>query len=116
MRATIDESAQCASAVLHQYGKPAHAVRNKGVTADEKASQADKDPEPPEDLPLLAREHVWTRVVHSGQGRSHHLLNTTFAGLPNTVVSASTLCITTLPAPITARSPIVTPGRIVLWG
>jgi hypothetical protein len=36
-----------------------------------------------------------------------------FAGTPATIASAGTSCVTTTPAPISARSPIVTPARIV---
>lgn len=37
----------------------------------------------------------------------------TLAGFPATIVSGSTSCVTTLPAPTTAFSPTVTPGRMV---
>ena len=37
------------------------------------------------------------------------------AGFPTTVEPAATSFVTTLPAPMTAASPIVTPGRTMAW-
>src|SRR5690606_9050897 len=54
-----------------------------------------------------------SREAHSGRGPCAGSVFRTRAGFPATTTSAGTSRVTTLPAPTTARSPMVTPGRMI---